>query len=56
MRIDAHVHMHGQEKDSGEFMKRLEMAGFDGAVVFSTAPRHPQRPRPRQPARALATM
>ena len=38
MRIDAHVHMHGQEKDSGEFMKRLEMAGFDGAVVFSTAP------------------
>lgn len=34
MRIDAHVHMHGQEKDSGEFMKRLEMAGFDGAVVF----------------------
>ena len=39
MRIDAHVHMHGQEKDSGEFMKRLEMAGFDGAV-FNCAGRN----------------
>lgn len=38
MKIDAHVHMYGQEKDSGKLMKNLELAGFDGAVVFSSPP------------------
>ncbi|HIS25956.1 MAG TPA: hypothetical protein IAA57_03490 [Candidatus Pullilachnospira intestinigallinarum] len=38
MRIDAHVHMNGEEKDSGKLMKNLERAGFDGAVLFSPSP------------------
>lgn len=38
MKIDAHVHMSGGEKDSGKLMESLHEAGFDGAVVFSEAP------------------
>lgn len=38
MKIDAHVHMYGNEENTGEFMKNLEKAGFDGATVFSPAP------------------
>lgn len=38
MRIDAHVHMTGNESDSSRLMERLEKAGFDGAIVFSPSP------------------
>lgn len=38
MRIDAHVHMTGNEVDSSGLMKELEKAGFDGAIVFSPSP------------------
>lgn len=38
MRIDAHVHMRGGEKEPDRLMEKLNRAGFDGAVVFSEAP------------------
>lgn len=38
MKIDAHVHMKGKEKNAGEFVRRLQLAGFDASVVFSPAP------------------
>lgn len=38
MRIDAHVHMTGNEVDSSKLTKELENAGFDGAIVFSPSP------------------
>lgn len=38
MRIDGHVHMMGNEDNSGLLMERLQKAGFDGAIVFSEAP------------------
>lgn len=38
MKIDAHVHMRGNEGDAGLLKKRLRQAGFDGAVIFSEPP------------------
>ena len=38
MRIDAHVHMTGNETDCSGLMEGLERAGFDGAIVFSPSP------------------
>lgn len=38
MKIDAHVHMSGKEEKADLLKRRLQQAGFDGAIVFSEAP------------------
>lgn len=38
MKIDAHVHMMGEENDSKELIERLHQAEIDKAVIFSQAP------------------